>query len=154
MGPGTMLNSWADAMLAELSSPECEQQDAQIQEVDDIRSQTSDASETEPSQSDESVLEHRWWVSRLFSSVERLGFLDAIENAKSQAHAAKRQLQVLSCCTGCCAETEVLKAASCSALRWHLHMTHDICFFSKGNQMAGKRLLWNYSDLEPKYQRK
>ena len=112
--PGAMLSSWADAMLAELSSPECEEEDAQIKEVDDIRSQTSDASDTEPSQSDETVLEQRWWVSRLLNSAQHLGLMDVFESAKSQAWANNRPLQVLSCCTGCCAETEVLKAGCCS----------------------------------------
>ena len=55
-------------------------------------------------------------------SARRLGLLEKIEEAKAKAHSENRFLQVLSCCTGCCAETEVLKAGG-----WAIHVCVCVC---------------------------
>lgn len=111
------LGSWADAIVADMMSPESQERDAAVNRADEIRSETSDASDAQPSQSDESVLEQRWWVNQILDSARRLGFLEKIEEAKAKAHSENRLLQVLSCCSGCCAETEVLKAGG-----WAIHV--------------------------------
>lgn len=57
-------SSWAEALLADVQSSQ-ETEEQVLAQVEKARTDTSDASDSEPSQSDESVLESRWWVSRL-----------------------------------------------------------------------------------------
>lgn len=103
-----MWNSWAEALLDDVrSSQEKDDNEViQVREADELRSPTSDDSDTEPSESDDSL----WWVNRLMDASRRLNISGVIENAKAQAFLRRGHLQVLSCCTGCCAESEVLKA--------------------------------------------
>ena len=104
-------SSWAEALLADVQSSQ-ETEEQVLAQVEKARTDTSDASDSEPSQSDESVLESRWWVSRLRKSMEALGLHDSFAAAVQRSG---RALRVLSCCTGCSAESEVLKATFFSA---------------------------------------
>ncbi len=103
-----MESAWDDALEEDvLSSQEIEHQ--HVAEAEDIRSDTSDDSDSAPSQTSPLASSTTlWWASRLQEACDACG-----HGAHLQEHREllqKHPLKVISCCTGCSAECEIMKA--------------------------------------------
>ena len=98
--------SWEAALLEDAQKGEMADATDDADEYREISEDESDSQKTPSSQSD--VVENSdskwWWVAVLREAVE------AVTGKTLCSSFPQRPLRVLSCCTGCSAESEVLKA--------------------------------------------
>ena len=101
-----IMASWEAALLEDAQTGEMADATDDADEYREISEDESDSQKTPSSQSD--VVENSdskwWWVSVLREAVE------AVTGNTLCSSFPQRPLRVLSCCTGCSAESEVLKA--------------------------------------------
>ena len=93
--------TWEDALFEDANSvPDSEV----AAEADDARCLSEDDSDSQPSSQSECLEATWWWTSALGAAVME------VEGQELQNYIPQRPLRILSCCTGCSAESETLKA--------------------------------------------
>jgi hypothetical protein len=106
-----MASAWDDALEEDVRSTQ-ELEHQHIAEADGIRSDTSNESGSEPSQSSPLCVSGTpWWARELHTACKHIGQTDSFSDHVGMLE--QRPLRVVSCCTGCSAECEVMKAGFC-----------------------------------------